>query len=80
MTTQRGNGIAVLRGEHGRGWARGAADDTVPRCGEPFVAAPDHQHRCVVPRGVTHDIGSAPGDDFETDIHKCQCGFTWVVN
>lgn len=56
------------------------AEESVPQCGEPFLPAPGHQHRCVVPRVGAHELGSAPGDDFETDIHKCRCGFTWVVN
>lgn len=47
-------------------------------CREPYLPGSGHQHRC----GVTssHVPGSAPGDDFVTDVHKCSCGFTWVVN
>lgn len=48
-------------------------------CGEPWLPQPgNHQHRCAVVD--EHQIGTAPRDDFETDIHKCTCGFTWVVN
>lgn len=47
-------------------------------CGEPWWPEPGHQHRCSVV--ATHEQGSAPGDDFVTDMHKCDCGFTWVVN
>lgn len=48
-------------------------------CGEPYWPEPGHQHRCAVVSDE-HEIGTAPGDDFETEIHKCDCGFTWVVN
>lgn len=48
-------------------------------CGEPYWPEPGHQHRCAV-GSDEHEIGTAPGDDFETEIHKCDCGFTWVVN
>ncbi len=58
----------------------GANSVLVSQCGEPFLPAPGHQHRCAVPTASAHEIGTAPGDDFEADIHKCQCGFTWVVN
>jgi hypothetical protein len=47
-------------------------------CREPYWRQIGHQHRCGV--DGEHQIGTAPGDDFETDIHKCKCGFTWVVN
>lgn len=51
-------------------------------CGEPYWPEPGHQHRCTVPRDGAHEIGTAPGlsHDSATDIHRCACGFTWVVD
>lgn len=49
-------------------------------CGEPYWPDRKHQHRCAVLAFDGHAQGSAPGDDYVTDIHKCVCGFTWVVN
>ncbi|EHB48789.1 hypothetical protein MycrhDRAFT_5630 [Mycolicibacterium rhodesiae JS60] len=49
-------------------------------CREPYWPDPVHQHRCAVPNTGEHQRGTAEGDDFVTEIHRCACGFTWVVN
>lgn len=57
-----------------------APEVTLEQCQEPYWPDPVHQHRCAVPNTGEHQRGTAEGDDFVTEIHKCECGFTWVVN